>query len=91
MLHIFTLSQLVQHGQNGFTPKKHSSLDANSKAGSPAKLHNFKTQHHYGSQTVVLDNLKFLIPRDLLLEVLKSLINHKIKDTYPTLHKRETV
>ena len=25
------------------------------------------------------------------LEVLKSLINHKIKDTYPMLHKRETV
>ena len=56
MLHILTLSQQVQYGQNGFTPKKHSSLDANSKAGSPVKLHNFKTQHHHGSKTVVLDN-----------------------------------
>lgn len=68
MLHIFTSSQQVQHGQNGFTPKKHSSLDANSEAGSLAKLCNFKTQHHHGSQTVVLDNLKFLILRDLLLQ-----------------------
>ena len=36
-------------------------------------------------------------PREIIifhphfLEVLKSLINHKIKDTYPMLHKRETV
>ena len=37
-------------------PKKHSSLDTNSKAGSPVKLRNFKTQHHHGSKTVVLDN-----------------------------------
>lgn len=56
MLHILTLSQQVQYGQNGFTPKKHSSLDANSKASSPVKLHNFKTQHHHGSKTLVLDN-----------------------------------
>ena len=26
-----------------------------------------------------------------ILEVLKSYINHKLKDTYPMLHKRETV
>ena len=56
MLHILTLSQQVQYGQHGFTPKKHSSLDANSKAGSPVKLCNFKTQHHHGSKTAVIDN-----------------------------------
>ena len=66
--YVFTLSQQVQHGQNGFKPKKHSRLDANSKAGSHAKLRNFKTQHHHGSKTVVLDNLKFLILRNLLLQ-----------------------
>lgn len=42
----------MQYRQNGFIPKKHSSLDANSKAGSPAK---FKPQHHHGSNTIVLD------------------------------------
>lgn len=36
-------------------PKKNSSLDTNSKAGSAVKLHNFKTQTHFRSKTVVLD------------------------------------
>ena len=56
MLHILKLSQQLQYGQNGFIPKKQSGLDANDKAGSPAKLCKFKTQHHHGSKTVVLDN-----------------------------------
>lgn len=43
------------YGQNGFTPKKHNSLHTNSKAGSAVKLHNFKTQNHLRSKTVVLD------------------------------------
>lgn len=43
------------YGQNDFTPKKHSSLHTNSKAGSAVKLHNFKTQNHLRSKTVVLD------------------------------------
>lgn len=50
MLHILTLSQQVKYGQNGFTPKKHSSLDTNIKADSPVKLRNFKTRHHHGSK-----------------------------------------
>lgn len=56
MLHILTLSQQVPYGHNSFTSKKHNSLDTNSTADSPVKLCNFKTQHHYGSKTVVLDN-----------------------------------
>ena len=51
------VSQQVLDGQNGFTPKKHSSLDTNSKAGNPVKPHSFKTQHHHGSKTVVLDHI----------------------------------
>ena len=48
--HILTLSQKVKYGQNGFTPKKHSSLDTNIKVDSPLKLRNFKTRHHHGSK-----------------------------------------
>ena len=51
----------MQYGQNSFTPKKNNRLDANSRAGSPAKLRNFKIEYHHGSKTVVLDYLKFLI------------------------------
>ena len=56
MLHILPLSQQLQYEQNGFIPKTQSSPDARSKAGSPAQLHKFKTQHHYGSKTLLLDN-----------------------------------
>ena len=46
----------MQYGKNDFTPKKHSLLDANSKASSHVKIHNFKTQYHHGSKTVAFDN-----------------------------------
>lgn len=59
----------MQYGRNGFTPKKHSSLDANSKVGGPVKPHNFKSQHHHQSKTVIkTTKLKFSILRDLLLQ-----------------------
>ena len=51
------VSKQVLHGQNGFAPKKHSSLDTSSKTGSAVKLNNFKTKHHQGSKTVVLDQI----------------------------------
>ena len=67
-INVFTLSQQVQYGQNSFTPKKHSHLNADGRASSPAKLHSFKIKYHHGSKIVALDNLKFLILRDLLLQ-----------------------
>lgn len=59
MLHIFAtyLHDLNRCNMDKVAsqPKKNSSLDTNSKAGSPVKLCNFKTQHHHGSKTIVLD------------------------------------